>query len=459
MKSFVTESNFFEGNAPEAIAAEYGTPVYVYNEQILRDRMRQVAGVITKYPYTANYSVKANTNIHILRLALEEGLNCDAMSPGEITLLLKTGFPKERIFFIPNNVAESELAFSIEQGIMTSLDSLEQLELYGETWKALSAAGKAAAGSERCAVRINPGVGAGHCDKVVTAGKKTKFGIQEADIPEIFTIAGCYGLKIAGINQHIGSLFMDPQPYLDAVTNLLRIARGFEKLEFIDFGGGYGIPYHKLQDEAPFPMEDFKKRLEPILDEFVADYGYAPLFKSEPGRFCVAEGSVILGRVHAVKQNNGVTYAGTDVGMNVLVRPSMYDSWHDIELLGAGQEARPSCEQSQTSRECAGSLAADALSPGNSVHTITHVPARSCREQTVTGNICESGDILAKARMLPELRRGDLIAVLDTGAYGYSMCSPYNSRPRPAEVLICKDGTVKQIRRRETIEDILSLMY
>lgn len=474
MESFVRESNFFEGNAPEAVAAEYGTPVYVYNEKILRDRMRQVAGVITKYPYTANYSVKANTNIHILKLALEEGLNCDAMSPGEITLLLKAGFPKERIFFIPNNVAESELAFSIEKGIMTSLDSLAQLELYGETWKALSAAGKAAAGSERCAVRINPGVGAGHCDKVVTAGKKTKFGIQEADIPEIFTIAGRYGLKIAGINQHIGSLFMDPQPYLDAVTNLLRIARGFEKLEFIDFGGGYGIPYHKLQDEAPFPMEDFKKRLEPILDEFVADYGYAPLFKSEPGRFCVAEGSVILGRVHAVKQNNGVTYAGTDVGMNVLVRPSMYDSWHDIELLGG--EGNVCCE-GMSGKEGNGfsegtcGAGMDGLRDGR-VDTPVRAEARvnvrdRCNNsdrrqgtlQTVTGNICESGDILAKARMLPELRRGDLIAVLDTGAYGYSMCSPYNSRPRPAEVLICKDGSVKQIRRRETIEDILSLMY
>ncbi|MBQ0166732.1 MAG: diaminopimelate decarboxylase [Treponema sp.] len=442
MESFVRESNFFEGNAPEAVAAEYGTPVYVYNEKILRDRMRQVAGVITKYPYTANYSVKANTNVHILKLALEEGLNCDAMSPGEITLLLKAGFPKERIFFIPNNVAESEFAFSIEKGIMTSLDSLAQLELYGETWKALSAAGKAASGSERCAVRINPGVGAGHCDKVVTAGKKTKFGIQEADIPEIFTIAERYGLKIAGINQHIGSLFMDPQLYLDAVTNLLRIARGFEKLEFIDFGGGYGIPYHKLQDEARFPMEDFKKRLEPILDEFVADYGYAPLFKSEPGRFCVAEGSVILGRVHAVKQNNGVTYAGTDVGMNVLVRPSMYDSWHDIELLGAGVGSEGL--EDRVGRQ-------DAELEGSR-------DGRDRFEQTVTGNICESGDILAKSRMLPELRRGDLIAVLDTGAYGYSMCSPYNSRPRPAEVLICKDGSVKQIRRRETIEDILALM-
>ena len=425
MESYITHSNFFEGNEPEKLAETYGTPLYVYNERILRERMHEVSQVITKYPYTANYSVKANTNIHILKLALEEGLNCDAMSPGEIQLLLKAGFPKERIFFVPNNVAETELAFAIEQGIMTSLDSLEQLELYGETYRRLRDAGKAAAGTERCAVRINPGVGAGHCDKVVTAGKKTKFGIQESDIPSIFEIADRLAIRIAGINQHIGSLFMDPQPYLDAVTNLLRIAEQFKNLEFIDFGGGYGIPYHKLDDEKPFPMESFKQRLEPILDAFVAKYGSAPLFKSEPGRFCVAEGSVILGRFHAVKQNNGVTYCGTDVGMNVLVRPSMYDSWHDIEVLRGGVP----CSR-----------------------------AAGLIEQTVTGNICESGDILAKARMLPAIKRGDLACVLDTGAYGYSMCSPYNSRPRPAEVLIRKDGSVQVIRRRETLDDILALM-
>lgn len=428
MDSYIVQSNFFEGNCPEKIAAEYKTPLYVYNERILRDRMHQVAQVITKYPYTANYSAKANTNIHILKLALEEGLNCDAMSPGEVTLLMKAGFPKERIFFIPNNVSEEEMAFAIELGVMTSMDSLAQLELYGEVHARLAAEGKAAPGSERCAVRINPGVGAGHCEKVVTAGKKTKFGIQEADIPLIFDIAGKAGITIAGINQHIGSLFMDPQPYLDAVTNLLRIAIDFDNLEFIDFGGGYGIPYHKLDSEAPFPMEDFKTRLEPILDDFVSKYvakgNRTPLFKSEPGRFCVAEGSVILGRVHAVKQNSGTTYCGTDVGMNVLVRPSMYDSWHDIEVLRDGEPV---------SRE-------------------------KLTEQTVTGNICESGDILAKNRQLPEMKRGDLACLLDTGAYGWSMCSTYNSRPRPAEILIKKDGTIQQIRRRETLEDILALM-
>lgn len=419
MNSFIESVNYFKGNNPEDIVKQYGTPLYVYSEEILRDRMHKVSQVITKYPYTANYSVKANTNVNILKIALEEGLNCDAMSTGEIEMLFKAGFPKERIFFIPNNVASSELKYSIEHEVMTSLDSLSQLELFGQCCNEINVAPE----KRLCAVRINPGVGAGHCEKVVTGGKKTKFGIAEEDIPEIFKITEKYNLTIAGINQHIGSGFMDGQPYLDAVTNFLEIALQFKNLKFIDFGGGYGIPYHKLDDEKDYPMEDFKKKLEPILDNFVSKYGSAPMFKSEPGRYCVAESSVILGRVHATKQNNGHLYAGTDIGMNVLVRPSMYDSWHDVEVLRGGKP----------------------VSRDNLI------------EQNVVGNICESGDILAKERKLPRIETGDLACILDTGAYGWSMCSTYNSRPRPAEVLICKDGAVKQIRRRETIEDLMML--
>lgn len=240
MNSYINSTDFFKGNDPEAIASKYGTPVYVYNEEIIRKSMETVEGVITKYPYTANYSVKANTNIEILKLALDEGLNCDAMSPGEISLLLKAGFPPEKIFFVSNNVSAEEMQFAIDKGVMVSLDSLDQLDRFGQ----INPGG-------RCAVRINPGVGAGHSEKVVTAGKKTKFAIAEEDIDKIFEIADKYDLKIVGINQHIGSGFLDPTPYIDAVTNLLRIADRFENLEFIDFGGGYGIPYHKLDDE-PF---------------------------------------------------------------------------------------------------------------------------------------------------------------------------------------------------------------
>ena len=411
MNSYIEAVDFFKGNDIEKIAKEYGTPLYVYNEEIIRDRMNKVANVITKYPYRANYSIKANSNLEILKMALSEGVNCDAMSEGEIRLLLKAGFPAEQIFFVSNNIDANEMQFAIDNNIMISLDSLDQLRLFGSINR-----------GGRCAVRLNPGVGAGHHEKVVTAGKKTKFAIQEADVDEIFKIANEYDLHIVGINQHVGSLFMDPTPFLDAVDNFLRLALKFPNLEFIDFGGGYGIPYHKLDDEKPFDMDGFSKALTAKLDKFVEEYGSAPLFKSEPGRFCVAEGSVILGRVNSIKHNADKKYIGTDVGMNVLVRPAMYDSHHDIEIIHDGKPVYGDME-----------------------------------EATVCGNICESGDLLCKDRMLPKAVDNDLICVLDTGAYGYSMCYPYNSRLRPAEVMIMKDGSVKLIRRRETFDDLMMM--
>lgn len=412
MKSYLETSNFFRGNNPEEIAQKYGTPLYVYNEENLREHFRTVGGIITKYPYRANYSMKANSNLEILKIALEEGVNCDAMSKGEILLLQKAGFPNDRIFFVPNNIDEEEMKFAIDENILTSLDSLDQLEMFGR----LNPGG-------RCAVRINPGVGAGHHEKVVTAGKNTKFAVALDDVPHIFEIADKYNLKIVGINQHVGSLYMTPEPFLKAIDNLLVVAKEFENLEFIDFGGGFGIPYHKLDDEAPFDMEELSLEWTKRLDVFVEEYHQVPLFKSEPGRYCVAESGVILGRVNAIKQNAGKKYVGTDVGMNVLVRPSLYDSHHDIEIISEGMIVSKDSDS---------------------------------EEVTITGNICETGDVLCKDRVMPKIKDNDLIAVLDAGAYGYSMCYPYNARRRPAEVMIMNDGSVKLIRRRETFEDLMA---
>jgi diaminopimelate decarboxylase len=413
MESFVNEVNFFEGNNPEDIVAKYGTPVYVYNERILRKRIRNVAGVVKKFPYRANFSMKANSNLTILKIVLEEGLNADAMSIGEVKLLELAGFPADRIFFVPNNVSDEELQYAIDKNITVSLDSISQLERFG----------RLAPGS-RCAVRINPGIGAGHSDSVVTAGKNTKFAVEEKDIPELLETAGKHNLKIVGINQHIGSLFMEPDPYLAAVTNLLRIAHKFDDLEFIDFGGGFGTPYHKLSGEKEFDINLLTEGIEKLLGDFIAETGKQILFKSEPGRYVVADSSVLLGRVYATKVNYDKKYAGTDIGQNVLVRPTLYGSWHDVEVLRDGKPVLPSSGTEVVS---------------------------------VTGNICESGDIIAKERELPVIKEGDLVCVLDAGAYGYSMCSPYNSRPRPAEVMICEDGSVKCIRRAETFEDLIRL--
>ncbi|MCR5267598.1 MAG: diaminopimelate decarboxylase [Lachnospiraceae bacterium] len=413
MRSFVAESRFFEGVDPEELAKTYQTPLYVYNEAILRDRMRAVAGMITKYPYTANYSMKANSNTAIMKIALEEGLNFDAMSVGEIRLLEHIGCPYERIFFVPNNVSDEEMRYAAERGIMVSLDSLDQLSRFGELFP----------GAE-CSVRINPGVGAGHHEKVITAGKHTKFAVSMDDICEVHEIAKKHGLKIVGLNQHVGSQFMEIDPYVQAVKNLLNVALDFPGLKLIDFGGGLGTPYHKLDGENPFPIADLHDALEPVLDDFVKKYGSAPLFKSEPGRYCVAESSVILGRAYARKSNAGVEYLGTDIGMNILARPTLYDAWHDIEILRDGKP----------------------------------VTEGETEEITVTGNICESGDKLAKDRTLPVSKDGDLVCVLDAGAYGYCMSYNYNTRPRPAEVMISADGNYRLIRRRETFEDMTATL-
>ena len=412
MISFTEQTNFFGNMNPQELAEQYGTPLYVYNEKILRNRMQRMAHLISFPGFTANYSIKTNSNLSILKIALEEGLNADAMSPGEIFLLRKAGFPRERIFYVSNNVSADELRYAIDQGVVISLDSLSQLELFGRINR-----------GGRCAVRLNPGYGAGHHEKVITAGKKTKFAISESDVPEILKIAAKYDLQIIGINQHIGSLFMDGSPFMLAVEQFLKIAMQFKNLEFVDFGGGFGIPYHKLEGEEEFDLASFGAALEKVVEIWTERYGKKVVFKSEPGRYIAAEGGVLLGSVYAKKNNSGVRYIGTDIGMNVLIRPAMYNSWHDIEIFRDGRMVDESS---------------------------------GIEKVTVVGNICESGDILAKERDLPVINEGDVLCVLDAGAYGYSMCSNYNNRLRPAEVLIGLDGNARLIRRRDTLEDLLS---
>ncbi len=412
MDSYTQQMHYFGNTNPEELAKKYGTPLYVYNEDILRRQMKRVAGILPNHRFTCNFSIKTNSNLTILKMANEEGLNADAMSPGEIYALKKAGFPSERIFFVPNNVSAEEFQFAIDEGVMTSVDSLSQLELYGKVCP-----------GGRLSVRLNPGIGAGHHEKVVTGGKKTKFGVAAQDIPKVLEIAKKYDLHIVGLNQHIGSLFMDFQPYLDAVSNFLHYAEDFDELEFVDFGGGLGTPYHKLEDEQEFDLPKFKVELDKLLTQWKQKTGRDLLFKMEPGRYVVAEGGVLLGRVHAVKENFGHKYVGTDLGMNVLIRPAMYDSWHDVEVYRDGEAV---------------------VSGPRDVFS-------------VVGNICESGDILAKDREMPVAKENDIIVALDAGAYGYSMCSTYNNRLRPAEVLIKSTGEDVLIRRRETLDDLMRL--
>lgn len=407
---FTEQTGFYGSCRPSELLKEYGSPLYVYNEAILRQRCRDMARLIPYPNFKSNYSIKANSNLELLRIIRQEGLHADAMSPGEIHVLLAAGYKPDEILFVANNVSPEEMQYAIDRGILVSCDSLSQLRQYGR----LNPGGKAV-------VRFNPGVGAGHHAKVVTGGKNTKFGVNIEYVDEVRDILRQFDLKLAGINQHIGSLFMDAAPYIESVKSILDVAAQFEEVEFADMGGGFGIPYRKQEGQDRLDLEETGRRLTELIENWTVKYGRNIRIKMEPGRYVVAECGVLLGTVYAVKQNGTKTYAGTDLGFNVLIRPAMYDSHHDIELY----------------------------------RNDMIVKDEKTEPVTVVGNICETGDIIANDREMPRVQEGDLIGVMDAGAYGYSMSSNYNNRLRPAEVLIGLDGNPRLIRRRDTFEDLM----
>lgn len=406
------QTGFFENCDPTELAKTYGTPLYVYNERILRKQCRSLKDMVTYPEFVVDYSAKANSSLALLQIVKSEGLEVDAMSPGEILVERMAGFSPEEIFYICNNVSEAEMQYAIDEGVVISVDSIQQLEQYG----------RLAPGGD-IAVRFNPGVGAGHHEKVVTAGKKTKFGVDPDLIPEVKAILNRYQLNLIGINQHIGSLFMTGEAFVQSIQSLLAIARQFPDLRFIDMGGGFGIPYRKEEGEAALDLESLGREVDKALYAFAEEYGRMVTFRIEPGRYIAAECGMILGRVQSIKNNHVIKFIGCDIGFNVLVRPMMYDSYHGIEIYREGGEP-------------------------------------SAREETVTivGNICESGDILAKDRTLPEIFAGDVLGVLDAGAYGHVMSSNYNNRLRPAEILIRENGSVELIRERDTLDDLVRHM-
>ncbi len=407
---YTAKTNFYGNTTPSDLIERHDGPLYVYNEEILRKRCREMKRLLSYPHFKVNYSPKANSNLELLKIIKSEGLCADAMSPGEINVLLAAGFLPDEIFYVGNNVSQNEMKYAKDAGIMVSVDSVEQLCDYGS----INPGG-------RVCVRFNAGIGAGHHEKVVTAGKNTKFGITPEFIEEVKETAKKYNLKISGINQHIGSLFMDGKVYIAGVKPLLDIAMQFEDLDFIDLGGGFGIPYHKQDGEGRLNLQNLGEELDVLLHQWTRQYGKDVEFKVEPGRYISAECGILLGTVHCVKNSFGNTYIGTDIGFNVLMRPVLYDSYHDIEVYKNGDAPKITKQM----------------------------------DVNIVGNICESGDILAKGRFLPEIKKGDIIGVMDAGAYGYSMSSNYNNRLRPAEILIEKNGGSKLIRRRETFEDIM----
>lgn len=386
---------------------EFGSPLYVYDEEILRERCRELRTLI-KYPqFRVNYSAKANTNVELLKIIHDEDLDVDAMSPGEMYLEMMAGFTSDRMMFIGNNVSQQELQYAVDRGIYVSVDSLSQLALLGEVNR----------GGQVC-LRINPGIGAGHHEKVITGGKKAKFGIAIEDLSRAQEIASRYDMTITGLNHHIGSLFLETEAYIAAAAQLLQVAATLPSIKVLDFGGGMGIPYkHDL--EPRLNLDKLGQELNDLVENWVKEH-WPITVRIEPGRYIVAESGAVLGTVTAVKNNYNTNFVGCDIGFQTLIRPAMYDSYHEVSVVPV--DNRPYQEY------------------GQAVYLV--------------GPICESGDILAHDRVLPVCKEGDGIILHDAGAYGFAMASNYNSRPLPAEVLIQKDGQVRLIRKAQTLKDL-----
>ncbi|MFX1302568.1 MAG: diaminopimelate decarboxylase [Promethearchaeota archaeon] len=399
------------------IAEKFGTPIYIINEQMIRKRYRQLKDILNSV-YKKNriyFAVKSNTNLSVLKILVSEGSNFDCSSIGEIYSCLKTNVPPDRIIYTGNMFTNNDFEFAVDNDVLINLDSYSQLNRLIKTFE------KKGKEKNLISFRFNPEFGAGHHPYTITAGKKIKFGILENQMIKVYSKAKEYGFKKFGIHQHIGSGIIEATDFERPTEKFIKIIEkiadslGIE-FEFVDFGGGLGIPYHPEAN----PL-DLKKYSDIVLKYFreVVEKGNIgkPFLFIEPGRFISAESSIILTQINTIKDNGYKLFAGIDAGFNTLIRPTMYEAYHHIIV----------CNK-------------------KSKHKLL--------TYDIVGPICESGDVLGKERELPELNEGDYLAILDAGAYGFTMSSSYNSRPRPAEILI-NDGNTYKIRDEETFDDLI----
>jgi diaminopimelate decarboxylase len=390
-----------------SVAERFGTPTYVYSRGAILANYRRMASGLTEIPGLICYSVKANSNLRILSLLREAGAGFDIVSGGELARVLRAGADPERVVFSGVGKTVAEMDAGLAAGIlMFNVESAGELEL-------LEARARARGKPAPVSVRVNPDVVAATHPYVSTGQIIHKFGVPTDEALELYRrAAASKHMSVRGVACHIGSQILEVEPFLKAMDEILSVAEALRTMgsdvEFLDLGGGYGIRY---ADEQPLAME----RLMDGLAARLRGTTYRLII--EPGRALVGDAGVLLTRVLYVKRSQQKNFIVVDAGMNDLMRPTLYGSYHEIVPV----------EQRPTER-----LTAD-----------------------VVGPLCETGDFLAQDREMPDVRAGDLLAILTVGAYGYVLASNYNTRPRPAEVLV--DGhEVELIRPRERVEDLMA---
>ncbi|QNK78922.1 diaminopimelate decarboxylase [Winogradskyella undariae] len=393
-----------EQNTLLQIAKDFGSPVYVYDAEKIEFQYKRLTNAFSKVKHLKlNYAVKALSNISILKLFNSFGSGIDTVSIQEVLLGLKAGFKPEKIIFTPNGVSLEEIEEVAKLGVQINIDNLSILEQFGTKHP-----------KTPVCIRINPHVMAGGNTNISVGHIDSKFGISIHQIPLLLRIIENTQMNINGIHMHTGSDILDIDVFLYASEILFETAKNFKTLEFIDFGSGFKVPYKEGDIETN--IEELGDKLSKRFNQFCKEYGKQLTLAFEPGKFLVSESGVFLAKVNVVKQTTSTVFAQIDSGFNHLIRPMLYGSQHEIE-------------------------------------NISNPKGRE-RFYSVVGYICET-DTFANNRRIPEINEGDIISFKNAGAYCYSMASNYNSRYRPAEVLLYK-GKPHLIRKRETFDDILN---
>lgn len=408
MNAFYYKKNklFVEKISVEKLASEIGTPVYIYSKSKILENLESYKRGLAGCDNLICYAIKANANSSILKLLARNGCGADITSGGELYRAIKAGFPRQKMVYAGVGKTADEIKFGINSEIlMFNVESIEELELINKIAGAMKK-------KVRIAIRVNPDVDV-HTHKYITTGKaKTKFGVPYSDAVEVYKLASTMkNLEVAGVHSHIGSQIVSSAPFVAAAKKIKKLIGEIEKfginIKYVNLGGGLGIRY---KDETPPSPEKFVKEVLGVFDDKKRTFIF------EPGRSIIGESCVLVASVIYRKKVLDKSYLIVDAGMSDLIRPTLYEAYHEIiPLVKSG---------------------------------------RATRTLDVVGPICETGDFLGKDRKLPWLERGEKVAVFNAGAYGFAMASQYNSRCRGAEILV--DGkNWKLIRQREKYEDLI----
>jgi diaminopimelate decarboxylase len=385
------------------ISSEFGTPLYVYDGKKIIDQVKTLKNAFSEVDIRIKYAAKALTNISILKLIKKHAGGIDVVSIQEAHLALKAGFTPREIMFTPSGVDFDELLEGVDMGLYINLDNLSVLEKFGKKF----------GGDYPCCIRLNPHIMAGGNYKISTGHGNSKFGISVYQLPQIIEVVNKYKMKINGLHIHTGSEISETDIFLKMSEILFGVAVDFQDLQFIDFGSGFKVAYK--EGDLVTNVYDLGLQLGKSFNRFCESYGRKLELWIEPGKYLVSEAGYLLVKTNVVKSTPSVTFVGVNSGLNHMIRPMMYDAYHEI------------------------------VNVSN--------PSGDAKTYTIVGNICET-DTLGSDRKLSEVHEGDILAIKNAGAYSFSMSSNYNSRLRPPEVLVL-DGKAHLIRKRESLDDLM----